>query len=318
MKQKITVVGLGGVGGYFGFKLAQHFKTNLEISISFIGRGATYETVKNNGLTLISPENTVDAVYPDRLVQHIAELPDTTIYLICVKEYDLENICQQLKPSVSADTIIIPLMNGVDIYERIRKIITVGKVLPSCVYVASHIKEKGTVEHKGNSGRIITGKDPEHPEFDPQSIIALLKAADIDITLKDDAFPDIWAKFFFIASFGLVSARYNQPIGQINENPELHLRAEKIMNEILAIAHASKIDIPAQIIEQTFQRASSFPYHTPTSLQLDVQSGKAHTELALFSGAILRLGQQYAIDVKETATIEREILNLPVTESELL
>ena len=189
--------------------------------------------------------------------------------------------------------------------------IPTGIVLPSCVYVASHIKEKGIVEHKGNPGRIITGKDPQHPDYDPQPIITLLKAADIHIELKDDAFPDIWTKYFFIASFGLVSARYNQSIGQVNENTELHQRAEKIMKEILAIARAGKINLPDDIIKQTFKRAESFPYHTPTSLQLDVQSGKEQTELALFSGAIIRLGQEYGLDVAETLGIEREIQELP-------
>ena len=310
MKQKITIVGLGGVGGYFGFKLAQHFGNNPEIDISFIARGATYETVKTSGLTLLSPENTGEAVFPDNIAEDVSGLPDTTIYLICVKEYDLENICKQLRPLVKEDTIMIPLMNGVDIYERIRKIIPTGIVLPSCVYVASHIKEKGTVEHKGNPGRIITGKDPQHPEYNPQTIINLLQAAAIDIELTDDAFPAIWTKYFFIASFGLVSARYNQSIGQVNENPELHLRAEKIMGEILAIAQVSKINLPADIIHQTFKRAESFPYATPTSLQLDVQSGKEHTELALFSGAIIRLGQQFGLPVEETLSIEREIQSL--------
>ena len=164
-----------------------------------------------------------------------------------------------------------------------------------------------TLIHPGR----ITGKDPQHPDYGPQPIITLLKAADIHIELKDDAFPDIWTKYFFIASFGLVSARYNQSIGQVNENPELHQRAEKIMNEILAIARAGKINLPDDIINQTFKRAESFPYHTPTSLQLDVQSGKEQTELALFSGAIIRLGREYGLNVAETLSIEREIRGLP-------
>ena len=82
------------------------------------------------------------------------------------------------------------------------------------------------------------------------------------------------------------------------------------MNEILTIARAGKINLPDDIINQTFKRADSFPYHTPTSLQLDVQSGKEQTELALFSGAIIRLGQEYELDVAETLSIEREIRGL--------
>lgn len=306
---EFAIIGLGGVGGYFGFKLAQKYATDDAVNITFIAREKTYEIVREKGLTLLSAESEDPIARPHQILKEIAELNNIDVFVICVKEYDLENICNQLKDKIKSDTIILPLMNGVDIYERIRKIITNGIVLPSCVYVASHIKEKGIVEHKGNPGKIIAGKDPEHPEFDPQSIVELFKKASIDIDYKEDSFPAIWSKYFFIASFGLVSARYNKSIGQVNEEEELHQRALKVMQEIQAIALRKEIDLPENIIEQTFQKAASFPFQTPTSLQLDVQSGKEHTELELFAGAIIAYGQALGIPVPETTEIYNEIKN---------
>lgn len=306
---EFAIIGLGGVGGYFGFKLAQKYAVDDAVNITFIAREKTYEIVREKGLTLLSAESEDPIARPHQILKEVAELNDIDVFVICVKEYDLENICNQLKDKIKSDTIILPLMNGVDIYERIRKIITNGIVLPSCVYVASHIKEKGIVEHKGNPGKIIAGKDPEHPESDPQSIVELFKKASIDIDYKVDSFPAIWSKYFFIASFGLVSARYNKSIGQVNEEEELHQRALKVMQEIQAIALRKEIDLPENIIEQTFQKAASFPFQTPTSLQLDVQSGKEDTELELFAGAIIAYGKALGIPVPETTEIYNEIKN---------
>lgn len=308
MKTKeLTIIGLGGVGGYFGFKLAQKYASSDALNISFVARAQTYETVKEKGLTLLSAEHENPVAFPHQIYSNLAQLPETDVFVICVKEYDLENICQQLKSRIKEDTVILPLMNGVDIYERIRKIISNGIVLPSCVYVASHIKEKGIVEHKGNPGKIVMGKDPENPQYDALEIAALLKEAGIDLDYKEDSFPDIWTKYFFIASFGLVTARYNKSIGQVVEEPALHDRAALIMKEIEAIAKKKEVAISEDIIEKTFQKAASFPYQTPTSLQLDVQSGKANTELELFAGAIIDYGKILGIPVTETQRIYGEI-----------
>lgn len=304
---KLAVIGLGGVGGYFGFKLAEKYAQEKGIEVSFVARDSTYQVVKSSGLTLLSPEHEDSVVHPGMLYTEISDLPVQDLILICVKEYDLENVCLQLKDKINEDTVLLPLMNGVDIYERIRKIIDKGVVMPACVYVASHIKEKGIVEHKGKPGKIIAGQDPAHPDTNLQEIVHLVQNAGIDISYQVDVFPAIWTKFFFIASFGLVTARYNKTIGQVNEDPQLHEKASRIMKELKAIASKKAIAIPESIISDTFQKAASFPYQTPTSLQLDVQSGKSNTELELFAGAILYYGRQLNIPVPETEKIHTEI-----------
>ena len=303
----ITVIGLGGVGGYFGFKLAQKNRHNDNIKITFVARGETYETIKKNGLTLLSAEHPNSVVTPHHLIKELSEITETDLIIICVKEYDLENVCAELKEKITDNTVLIPLMNGADMYDRIRKIINKGIVLSSCVYVASHIKEKGIVEHRGNAGKIIIGKDPQHNNFEPQWVIDLLKDAGIDIVYKENPFSDIWTKFFFIASFGLVSARYNKSIGQVNEDADLKTRATSIMQEIQQITIGKNINLPENIIELTFQKAATFPFNTPTSLQLDVQSKKQNNELELFGGAIINFGKQLNLPVIETEKIYKEI-----------
>jgi 2-dehydropantoate 2-reductase len=308
MNKNLIVIGLGGVGGYFGFKIAQNNPDRKKNKTTFVARGETFETVRENGLTLLSSEHPNQSAKPDFLVQNIEEIaPPADLILICVKEYDLENVCLELKKITDENSVILPLMNGVDIYERIRKIIKNAVVLPACVYVASHIKAKGIVEHKGKPGKIIFGRDPQKPGTGGQWIDELLKKSGIDATCKEDAFPDIWTKFVFIAAFGLVSARFNKSIGQVAEEPELRERATEIMREITGIADKKGVSLSGDIIELTFEKAAAFPFDTPTSLQLDVRSGKAQNELELFAGAILKYGKETETSVDATAKIYREI-----------
>lgn len=313
MKKSITVIGLGGVGGYFGFKLAQTYTISPDVTITFVARNETYNIIKDKGLTLLSDEHPNNIAYPNNLINNLNDLPVSDLLLICVKEYDLEAVCLTIKEKIKEDTIILPLMNGADIYERIRKIIPNGIVLPACVYVASHMKEKACVEHKGKSGKIILGKDPINQHFLLDEIVSLLKNAGIDVEFKENSLPDIWTKFFFIASFGLVTARYNKSIGQVNEEEKLKMEALAIMVEIKRIATLKGIKISDSIIPDTFEKAATFPYHTPTSLQLDVQSKKAQNELELFAGTIIKYGKELGVEVPATNKIYKEIKQLEIT-----
>ncbi len=305
--RKIAIIGVGGVGGYFGFKVSRSNEDSKINEITIVARGETYKLLKERGLVLLSAEENNATIKPQKLVENIFDIHEADLIIISVKEYDLKNICLQLKNIINVETIILPLMNGVDIYERIRAIIPNGIVLPSCVYVASHIKEKGIIEHNGNAGKIILGKDPLHIDFEPKWVIEFLKDSGIDVVYKENTLSDIWTKFIFIASFGLVTARYNKSIGQVNEDLSLRARTYSIMKEIKTLAENMGVHLDENVIELSFQKTSSFPYATPTSLQLDVQSSKKSNELELFAGSIIKYGEVFNISVPETERICNEI-----------
>jgi 2-dehydropantoate 2-reductase len=306
-KKHIAVLGLGGVGGYFGFKISQENETSKKYEVSFVARGETYRRVKENGLVLLSPEHPVDHTHPDYIGEHIGNVKDPDLVLICVKEYDLENICQQLKDIINQDTVLLPMMNGADIYERIRKIIPGNIILPTCLYVASHIKEKGVVEHKGKAGKMIVGRDPEHFSADVDWIVDVLRDSKIDFDFKDNSLTDIWTKYIFIASFGLVTAKHNSSIGTVCTDENQRAESSEIMKEIKMIADRKRITLDEDIIQKTFEKAATFPFETPTSLQLDVNSGKENNELELLGGAVLNFGKESGIDTPSTYKIYSEI-----------
>lgn len=309
-KKQITIVGLGGVGGYFGFKINQFNEKDNEFSVSFVARNETYTIVKENGLTLLSPEHTESVTKPTAVYQTISEINNPDLILICVKEYDLENVCKQLQHIITENTVLLPLMNGADIYDRIRKIIPNNTILPSCVYVASHIKAKGVVEHKGKAGKIIIGKDPNHPSENVDWIINLLQNSKIDFEFKENSFVDIWTKFIFIASFGLVTAKHNSSIGTVCTDEIQKQEATNIMVELKSIADKKGIILEDNVIQNTFDKAITFPFNTPTSLQLDINSKKENNELELFAGAIINYGKEVNIATPFTEKIYSELKSI--------
>jgi 2-dehydropantoate 2-reductase len=308
-KLNVAVVGVGGVGGYFGGKLAHAFSSDPDsfVTVFFIARGRHFEAIKENGLVLKSPEFGRYTCRPTLAAERISELPPIHVFLIAVKGYDLMGATTSIKDSIKENTFILPLLNGADIHERLRNEIRSGIILPACVYISSYIEEPGVVVHIGKPGRIIFGRDPDHPDTIPCELIKIFEKSSIEHEWKDDASPAIWEKYIFIASFGLVSARYDRALGEILEDKALKAGVVEIMNEIHSIALRRNIRLPDQIVDLSLKKATMFPRDSQTSLQRDINQKKGKSELELFGGTIIDLGKKLGIPTPATQKIYREL-----------
>jgi 2-dehydropantoate 2-reductase len=301
----IAVIGIGGVGGYFGGKIAKLAEKESDLKVFFIARGAHLAEIIQNGLTLDSSEGVIKC-RPTMATDRIEDLPSFDICLICVKGYDLADAVKRLAPKITDKTVILPLLNGVDIYERIRAVIKNGIVLPSCVYIGTHISKPGTVVQRGGEGSIIFGNDPLHDEG-PDTLVGLLAKAGIKYKWTSEPYVEIWGKFVFIASFGLVTANYNKTIGEVMESAELSGYTRSIMKEITNIAAKRNINVPAALIDDTFSKAKAFPFETKTSFQRDFEILGKNDERDLFGGSIIRMGRQAGVETPVTESIYASI-----------
>jgi 2-dehydropantoate 2-reductase len=301
----IAVIGIGGVGGYFGGKIAKLAEKESDLKVFFIARGAHLAEIIQNGLTLDSSEGIIKC-RPTLATDRIEDLPSFDICLICVKGYDLADAVKRLAPKITDKTVILPLLNGVDIYERIRAVIKNGIVLPSCVYIGTHISKPGTVVQRGGEGSIIFGNDPLHDEG-PDTLVGLLAKAGIKYKWTSEPYVEIWGKFVFIASFGLVTANYNKTIGEVMESAELSGYTRSIMKEITNIAAKRNINVPAALIDDTFSKAKAFPFETKTSFQRDFEILGKNDERDLFGGSIIRMGRQAGVETPVTESIYASI-----------
>lgn len=301
----IAVIGTGGVGGYFGGKLCQLLKEDKSLNIYFIARNMHLTEIQNNGLLLDSDEG-VFTCHPTKATDNFSELPVPDLCLLCIKGYDIEKTLPLLKDKISDTTMILPLLNGVDIYERIRKHIANGVVLPSCVYVGTHIEKPGVVIQRGGTCTIHFGKDPVNDYFDP-SILDLFKKANIRYNLLEDPYTEIWSKFIFIASYGLVTANFNRTIGEVVSSEELSSNVKQIMREISAIARKKGITLPDTIEQDSFSKGKNFPFEATTSFQRDFENPDKPDERDLFGGTIIRMGLENGISTEMTKKIYESI-----------
>lgn len=308
----VCVIGVGGVGGYFGGKLAHAFSPDSDSSanIFFIARGRHLDAIKQNGLILKSPEFGSRACRPTLATEKMSDLPGVNVYLICVKGYDLMDVATSMRDQIKENTVIIAPLNGADIRERLRNEIKTGIILPACVYLSSYVEEPGMVVHIGSPGRMIFGRDPDHPDHIPREIFGLFEKSSITYEWKDDANPAIWEKYLFIASFGLVSARYNRTLGEILEGLSLREEVTGIMNEIYAIALKKNIALPEGVVDLSLKKAAMFPRDTQTSLQRDILQKKGKSELELFGGTLIDLGKKFGIPTPTAKKIYHELEGL--------
>jgi 2-dehydropantoate 2-reductase len=305
----VCVMGVGGVGGYFGGKLANTFSSNADppVNIFFVARGRHLGAIEQNGLVLKSPEFGSIRCRPRLATGIINDLPPIDLFLICVKGYDLMEVATSIREHIKENTIILPLLNGADVRERLRAQMKTGIILPACVYISAYVEAPGVVVHIGKPGKIIFGRDPDRPDYIPHEIFKVFKKASIDFEWKDDAQPAIWEKYLFIASFGLISARYDRTLGEILDDPSFKEEVVGIMNEVYAIALKKNIRLPDGIVDLSLKKAAMFPRDTQTSLQRDIQQKRGKSELELFGGTIIDLGEKMDIPTPTTQKIYREL-----------
>ncbi len=302
----IMVVGMGGIGGLMGARLAAGRVAGRR-HLTFIARGAGLAAIRAGGLRLIAPDGSSARVEPDLATDRLEEAPAPDLVFVCVKGYDLPEAARRLAGIVRDTTAIVPLLNGADIHERIRSRVERGAVLPACIYVSSRVREPGTVEHVGGAGLIHLGPDPARPGYGPGELPDLLEGCGIPFRWHDDPVPAVWTKYVFIAAFGLVTAAHRVSFGEVLAGPEMRRQARAVMEEIVRLAAAGGVALPADVVDSALQAASSFPPETRTSYQRDIEARSARNEGDLFGGTILRLGRERGVPTPVTAELAAAI-----------
>jgi len=309
--KRVCIYGVGGVGGYYGGRIAEAFQKDKTKGgeIYFIARGEHLRAIQQNGIIVKTPDRIIKST-PTKATHDVREIPAPDLILLCTKSYDLQGAVEAIKPQTKENTVVIPLLNGVDIYERIRIGLKSGIVLPSCVYLGTHIENPGVISQSGGNGIILSGKDPQFPAYTAESVRQLFKELGIGFEWNDSPYPAVWEKFIFIAAFGLVTAYSGKTLGDVMENTELSRAVEGIIQEIVAIAQKKAVILPEDIIERSLKKAKYFPYEARTSYQRDVESWPKPNEGDLYGATILRQGKALGVPTPFSEMVYSQILHL--------
>jgi 2-dehydropantoate 2-reductase len=289
---RIACVAIGGVGGFYGGKLALAYAPSHEHEVVFIARGEHLKAIQKDGLRLVTKEGTFTAV-PTLATDNPAKTGPFDLVLFAVKSYSLEEAASLISGNVHEKTVVIPLLNGVDISERLRKALPKADVLDGCVYISAFIEGPGAVQQVGGSCQLIFGPE-KGAAAAYQPVQDLFVKAGIKSELTGDPLIPLWTKFIFISPAAGITSMLMKPFGAIMADEGSRDLLVGLIKETLQIAQAKGAKLPPDIVEQTLGKVSAFPYETRTSLQLDFEKGRP-TELETFTGYIVKAGRALGI-----------------------
>jgi 2-dehydropantoate 2-reductase len=286
---RIAVIGIGGVGGYFGGKLAYHYMADRDVEIIFVARGEHLRQIQKNGLQQITEAGNFRAV-PDLATDQPETCGRFDMVLFCVKGYDLESSATQIKNNVDRASTVITLLNGVDNVRPLKAVLPEARVLNGCVYIGAHIVQPGVVRQAGGTCQLFFG--PEDGSMEGLSAIeSVLKKAAIQASLTADIQTVVWEKYLFVSPLASATAYLKQPIGAFVEKSEKRDFLEGMTREVAEIGIAQGVAISEEMVQSALKKNALFPYETKTSLQMDYESGRK-IEIDTFTGYIVKKGKE--------------------------
>jgi 2-dehydropantoate 2-reductase len=279
----IVIYGTGGVGGYFGVRLAQAGN-----KVTFIARGKHLAAIQKNGLQLKSPKGDY-LVFPAKATSTISEIRDIDLILVCVKTWQLETAAKEIKRVLNKKTMVISLLNGVSNTEVLSTVINKKNLLGGLCKVVSKIEDYGVINHISFEPTIVFGELDNLKTERAFLLEKLFLNAGINTNLAEDIQKEIWSKFLFITTISGIGALTRATVGEIIASPQLKKMMRQTAAEIVAVAIAKGIHLSDDLVDKQFQMIESQPYETTSSLQRDMMSGKP-SELDAQNGTIVKMG----------------------------
>jgi 2-dehydropantoate 2-reductase len=291
----IVVIGAGGVGGYFGGKLAQ-----AGFNVTFIVRGKTLEAIKTNGLQVKSING--DFVVHPKITETISEIKNPDIIILGVKSWQVDAIAIQLKRIITKKTMVLPLQNGADNADRLRSILPKENVLAGLCKIVSKIEAPGIINHFVFEPEIVFGEYDNTISGRVQALKGVFDKAGFNNKISDNIHLDIWKKFLFITTISGIGAITRSVFGVIREDEDLRQIVYQTAKEIVAVANAKGIALTNDDIEMTLKVIDNLDYNTTASMQRDIMEGKP-SELENFNGYIVKTGKELHITTPTNAFV---------------
>ena len=286
---RIAIYGSGGVGGYFGARLAQAGN-----EVHFIARGAHLKAMREQGLKVESGAGNLH-IRPARATDDPASIGPVDVVMFAVKLWDVEAVAKQLKPLLHERTLVIPFQNGIEAPELLKKHVPARHVLGGVAYIATGIKAPGVILHTGAMQRLQVG--PGADEF-----MRACKAAGINIEQAADIERARWEKFVFLSALSGVTSLSRQPVGVCRADPELRATFEGAMTEAWRLGRKRGIALPEDFIAERLRFVDTLHAGMRTSMQHDLENGN-RLEAPWLCGAVARMSAEDGLDAPVNRTI---------------
>ena len=294
---RIVIVGAGGVGGYFGGRLAE-----AGADVTFLARGAHLNALRTRGLRIVSPKGDAH-ITSVSATDDPAAIRGADVVLFAVKLYDAEaatHLLPQLVANGTPDAVVIPLQNGVEGVDIVSRAVGRAHTAGGTCYVSAVIAEPGVIKHTAMDRLIFGELDPMravHSERVEGRLTRLLDAcrqASFQSTFSDDIQADIWTKFVRLSVLSGLTTVTRAPLGVTVNDPDLLAMLKQAIAEGMAVAHAKGVQVPSSTVDDVVKAYAALPPQTKSSMLEDLERGR-RLELPWLSGAVVRIGRELGV-----------------------
>jgi 2-dehydropantoate 2-reductase len=282
---KFLVMGAGGVGGYFGGRLAE-----VGEDVWFVARGRHLEAIQKDGLRVSSLAGDFE-VRPAQATDEPAAAGAVEVVLMAVKSWQTAAAARALRPVIGPETVVVSLQNGATAAEEIGEVLGMEHMLGGLCRILAFVSAPGQVTHAGMEPTVFFGEpDGSRSDRAERLLAAFRQCRGVTSVLSDDIERDIWTKFLFISAVSGVGAVSRVPAALMRTTPETRALLEAAVREAEAIARARGVALPEDIVARTLAFVDGLPEQATASMQRDVMEGRP-SELEAQSGAVVRLGR---------------------------
>lgn len=282
---RIAVFGTGGVGGYFGGRLAQAGE-----DVVFIARGEHLRAMRMHGLQ-------VDSIKGDFLVKPVQATDDPAqagivdVVLVGVKAWQVPEAAEAMRLLVGPETFVLPLQNGLEAPAQLAAVLGHQHVLGGLCGLSTFIVGPGHIRHAGAEPFVKFAEMDNHPSERVKRLRQVFTQAGVTAEIPPDIQVALWMKFLFITGWSGVGAVTRTPLGVWRSLQETRQMAESALQEIVRVAQARDIVLPENPVPTTMKMYNSFPPEITSSMQHDMAEGRP-SELDAQIGAVVRFGKE--------------------------
>jgi 2-dehydropantoate 2-reductase len=290
---RIGIVGIGGVGGYFGGKLAREYEGSEQHEIIFIARGEHLKAIQEKGLQLFTHEGDYIA-RPKIAIDNPFEAGVFDLVFFCTKSYSLENSVRQFSACINNNTVVIPLLNGVNSEEIIRAVLPQADVISGSVYIISHIEEQGIIRQEGGTCKLTFGTDDQESAKKYSYILDILLKAKINAVLTNKISEALWTKYMLMCPLASLMTATGKTYGAVWADLSLRKKARDMMLEVAAVAKARHVFLPENAVTKAIEMVAGFGHNSKTSMQFDRENSR-QTEIDALTAYLCKAGRELGI-----------------------
>ncbi len=298
---KIAIMGAGGIGAYFGARLAQAGE-----EVAFIARGAHLDAMRRHGLRIESANGDVHLKAP-RVTGDPAEIGPVDMVLFTVKLWDTETAADAVRSLLGPETAVISLQNGIDAEDILAARLGAEHIMGGVAYILAVIDAPGVIRHTGTMARVVFGERGGAASARGAALQSAFARAEVNAEVSDDIDKDIWQKFSVVVPLSGITALTRLTIGPILATPETRDLLRLAVEEVAAVADAKGIALDDGLAARNMAFFAAQPAVFGSSMLHDIQAGR-RLELSFLSGAVARLGAELDVPTPVNAFITAALI----------